>query len=172
MLQKVEWKEKVWKKKMHNKPRDRSLMRIVKQNRFRIWVELHKVMDWVLGSRHQEPPHTDCQGIWLQLLSEASYQAKERKNWTVAPVVQSPLFRWEQFCISLGNQVLESGGRMEKAHSPSCLKSSVSSTVCDDLGCMSSAGFGPLCFLKNQRHCNPVTNTFWSTSCFLLLTSF
>ncbi len=35
---------------------NRSLMRIVKQNRFKNLGELHK--EWT-GSRHQEPPHTD-----------------------------------------------------------------------------------------------------------------
>ncbi len=35
---------------------------------------------------------------------------------------------------------------------------------------MSSAGVGPLCFLKTNVTA-PVTKTFWSTSCFLLLTS-
>ncbi len=35
----------------------RSLMKIVKQNRFKNLGELHE--EWRLGSRHQEPPHTD-----------------------------------------------------------------------------------------------------------------
>ncbi len=39
-------------------------------------------------------------------------------------------------------------------------------------GAMSSAGVGPLCFFENQHHCTRLPNTFWSTSCFLLLTSF
>ncbi len=54
-----------------------------------------------------------------------------------------------KFCISFGNQgprVWRKGG---EAHSPSCLKSSVkfpqSVMIC---GAMSSAGVGPLCFLK------------------------
>ncbi len=46
------------RKKMHNQRENRSLMRIVKQNRFKNLGELHK--EWTeLGSRHQEPPHTD-----------------------------------------------------------------------------------------------------------------
>ncbi len=51
---------------------NRSLMRIVKQNRFKNLGELHK--DWteagVKASRFTAQP---CQGIWLQLSSEASY---------------------------------------------------------------------------------------------------
>ncbi len=37
-----------------------------------------------------------------------------------------------------------------EAHSPSFSKSSVKFPVCDDLGAMSSAGVGPLCFLKTK----------------------
>ncbi len=78
--------------------------------------------------------------------------AKEKKNWTVAQwSKQSPLFRWEQFCISFGNQgprVWRKGG---EAHSPSCMKSSVKFPQSVMIwGAMSSAGVGPLCFLKTN----------------------
>ncbi len=77
--------------------------------------------------------------------------AKEKKNWTVAQW-SKVLFSCEsKFCISFGNQgprVWRKGG---EAHSPSCLKSSVkfpqSVMIC---GAMSSAGVGPLCFLKTN----------------------
>ncbi len=55
-----------------------------------------------------------------------------------------------KFCISFGNQgprVWRKGG---EAHSPSWLKSSVKFPQSDDLGAMSPAGVGPLCFLKNN----------------------
>ncbi len=45
-------------------------------------------------------------------------------------------------------KVLESGGRGKKFISPSCLKSSVKSVMI--WGAMSSAGVGPLCFLKTN----------------------
>ncbi len=38
----------------------------------RIWVNFTR-NGLRLGSRHQEPPLQTCQGIWLQLSSEASY---------------------------------------------------------------------------------------------------
>ncbi len=66
-------------------------------------------------------------------------------------MVQSPLFRCEQFCISFGNQgprVWRKGG---EAHSPSCLKSSVKFPQSVIIWvAMSSAGVGPLCFLKTN----------------------
>ncbi len=50
-----------------------SLVRIVKQNRFKKLGELHK--EWTLGwGQGIKSLHTQtCQGIWQQLLSEASY---------------------------------------------------------------------------------------------------
>ncbi|KAI2663404.1 DNA replication ATP-dependent helicase/nuclease DNA2 [Labeo rohita] len=40
--EKVKWKEKVWKKKMHNQRENCSLERLVKQNRLKNLGELHK----------------------------------------------------------------------------------------------------------------------------------
>ncbi|KAI2657156.1 Transposable element Tcb2 transposase [Labeo rohita] len=72
--------------------------------------------------------------------------AKEKKKWTVA--------QWSdesKFCISFGNQgprVWRKGG---EAHSPSCLKSSVKFPQSVMIwAAMSSAGVGPLCFLKTK----------------------
>ncbi len=49
-----------------------SLMRIVKQNRFKNLGELHK--DWIeTGVKASRATTQPCQGIWLQLSSEASY---------------------------------------------------------------------------------------------------
>ncbi len=68
-----------------------------------------------------------------------------------------------------GPRVWRKGG---EAHSPSCLKSSVKFLQSVMIwGAISSAGISPLCFLKTNVTA-PVTKTFWSTSCFLLLTSF
>ncbi len=67
-------------------------------------------------------------------------------------MVQSLLFRWEQVLyILFGNQgprVWRKGG---EAHSPSCLKSSVKFLQSVMIWhAMSSAGVGPLCFLKTN----------------------
>ncbi len=78
--------------------------------------------------------------------------AKEKKNWTVAQW-SKVLFSDESKCfqISFGNQgprVWRKGG---EAHSPSCLKSSVKFPQSVMIwGAMSSAGVGPLCFLKTN----------------------
>ncbi len=110
-------------------------MRIVKQNRFKNLGELHK--EWT-----EAGGYSCCQRrlTW----------AKE-KNWTVAQW-SKVLFSYEsKFLISFGNQgprVWRKGG---EAHSPSCLKSSVKFPQSVMIwGAMSSAGVGPLCFLKTN----------------------
>ncbi len=55
------------------------------------------------------------------------------------------------FVFHLETKVLESGGRVEKLIAPSCLKSSVKFPQSVMIwGAMSSAGVGPLCFLKTN----------------------
>ncbi len=76
--------------------------------------------------------------------------AKE-KNWTVAQWSKVLFSDESKFCISFWNQgprVWRKGG---EAHSPSCLKSSVKFPQSVMIwGAMSSAGVGPLCFLKTN----------------------
>uniref|UniRef100_A0A9J8BCS9 Tc1-like transposase DDE domain-containing protein n=1 Tax=Cyprinus carpio carpio TaxID=630221 RepID=A0A9J8BCS9_CYPCA len=76
--------------------------------------------------------------------------AKE-KNWTVAQLSKVLFSDESKFSISFGNQgprVWRKGG---EAHSPSCSKSSVKFPQSVMIwGAMSSAGVGPLCFLKTK----------------------
>ncbi len=95
-----------------------------------------------LGSRHQEPPHTDVS----RNLATSCRQRRTVAQWSKV------LFSDEsKFCISFGNQgprVWRKGG---EAHSPSCLKFSVKFPQSVMIwGAMSSAGVGPLCFLKTN----------------------
>ncbi len=128
----------------------------------RIWVNF-KRNGLRLGSRHQEPPHTDVSRnlatVVVFLLLSHSWTtdnirgltwAKE-KNWTVAQWSKVLFSDESKFCISFGNQgprVWRKGG---EAHSPSCMKSSVKFPQSVMIwGAMSSAGVGPLCFLKTN----------------------
>ncbi len=129
----------------------------------RIWVNFTR-NGLRLGSSH----HTQtCQGIWLQLsysytvvvkplLNHRQHQrrltwAKEKKNWTVAQWSKVLFSDESKFWISFVNQgprVWRKGG---EAHSPSCMKSSVKFPQSVMIwGAMSSAGVGPLCFLKTN----------------------
>ncbi len=122
---KLSGRKKCGRKRCTTNRENRSLMGIVKQNRFKNLGELHK--EWTEAGvkasratthrRVKEFVHSCCQRrlTW----------AKEKKNWTV-PQWSKVLFSDEsKFCISIGNQgprVWRKGG---EAHSPSCLKSSV-----------------------------------------------
>ncbi len=140
-----------------------SLMRTVKQNRFKNLGELHK--EWteagVKASRattHRRVKEFgySCIPLVKPLLNHRQRQrhltwAKEKKNWTVAQWSKVLFSDESKFCISFGNQgprVWRKGG---EAHSPSCMKSSVKFPQSVMIwGAMLSAGVGPLCFLKTN----------------------
>ncbi len=114
--------------------------RIDKQNRFKNLGELHK--EWTeAGVKEFGYSYRQRRLTW----------AKEKKNWTVAQWSKVLFSDESKFCISFGNQgprVWRKGG---EAHSPSCLKSSVKFPQSVMIwGAMSSAGAGPLCFLKTN----------------------
>ncbi len=130
----------------------------------RIWVNFTR-NGLRLGSRHQEPPHTDVSRnldtvVVFLLLSHfwttdnvrgVLPGLRRRKTWTVAQWSNVLFSDESKFCISFGNQgprVWRKGG---EAHSPSCMKSSVKFPQSVMIwGAMSSAGVGPLCFLKTN----------------------
>ncbi len=148
--------------------KNRSLMRIVKQNRFKNLGELHKEWTEAGVKASRATTHRRVKEFGNSCHQWRLTWAKEKKNWTVAQWSKVLFSDESKFCISFGNQgsrVWRKGG---EAHSPSCLKSSVKFPQSVMIWCaMSSAGVGPLRFSLH-----PFTKKFWSTSCFLLLTSF
>ncbi len=75
----------------------------------------------------------------------------KRKKLYCCSVVQSPLFRCK-FCISFGNQGPRVWRKSGEAQNPCCLKSSVKFPQSVMIwAAMSSAGVGPLCFLKSSQ---------------------
>ncbi len=122
----------------------------------RIWVNFTR-NGLKLGSRHQEPPHTDVSKNLATVVVRGILPGLRREELDCCPVVQSTLSDESKFCISFGNQgprVWRKGG---EAHSPSCLKSSDKFPQSVMIwGAMSSAGVGPLCFLKTTS-LHPVT---------------
>ncbi len=131
-----------------NQRENRSLMRIYKQNRFKNLGELPKEWTEAVVNASRATTHRrvkefgySCRLTW----------AKEKKNWTVVQWSKVLFSDESKFCISFGNQgprVWRKGG---EAHIPSCLKSSVKFPQYVMIwGAMSSAGVGPLCFLKTN----------------------
>ncbi len=112
-----------------------------------------------LGSRHQEPPHTDVSRNLATVVIRGVLPGLRRRR-TVAQWSKVLFSDESKFCISFGNQgprVWRKGG---EAHSPSCLKSSVKFPQSVMIWvAMSSAGVGPLC-CENQRHCTHLPRHF------------
>ncbi len=145
---KLSGRKKCGRKRYTTNRENRSLMRIVKQNRFKNLSELHK--EWTeAGVKASRAPHTDVSRNLATVVVRGVLTGK--KNWTVAQWSKVLFSDESKFCISFGNQgprVWRKGG---EAHSTSCLKSSVKFPQSVMIwGEMSSAGVGPLGFLKTN----------------------
>ncbi len=76
--------------------------------------------------------------------------AVEKKNWTVAQWSKVLFSDESKFCISFGNQGPRVWRKSGEAQNPCCMKSSVKFPQSVMIwAAMSSAGVGPLCFLKS-----------------------
>ncbi len=74
---------------------NRSLMRIVKKNQFKNLGELHK--EWTeAGVRASRAPHTDVSRNLATVVVRGVLPGLREEELDCCPVVQSPLFRWEQ----------------------------------------------------------------------------
>ncbi len=171
---KLSGRKKCGRKRCTTNRENCSLMRIVKQNRFKNLGELHK--EWTEAGfkasratthrRVKEFGYSCRIPLVKPFLNHRQHQrrltwAKEKKNWTVAQWSKVLFSDESKFCMSFGNQgprVWRKGG---EAHSPSCMKSSVKFPQSVMIwGAMSSAGVGPLCFFENQRHCTRFPRNF------------
>ncbi len=150
---KLSGRKKCGRKRCTTNRENRSIMWIVKQNRFKNLGELHKEWTEAGVKSSRVTTHRRVKEFGYSCHQRCLTWAKE-KNCTVAQWSKVLFSDESKFCISFGNQgprVWKKGG---EAHSPSCLKSSVKFPQSVMIwGAMSSAGVGPLCFSKNQRHC-------------------
>ncbi len=147
---KLSGRKKCGRKRCTTNRENRSLMRIVKQNRFKNLGELHKEWTEAGVKTSRATTHRRVKEFGYSCRQRRLTWAKE-KNWTVAQWSKVLFSAESKFCISFGNQgprVWRKGG---EAHIPSCLKSSVKFPQSVMIwGAMSSAGVGPLCFLKTN----------------------
>ncbi len=106
---------------------------------------------------HQESPRSDIfrKRATKPLLNQKHRQkhliwAKEKKNWTVTQLSKVLFSDESKFSISFGHQGPRVWKKSGEAHNPCCLKSSVKFPQSVMIwAAMSSAGVGPLCFLKS-----------------------
>ncbi len=126
-------------------------MRIIKQNRIKNLGELHKEWTDAGVKASRATTHRRVKEFGYSCRQRRLTSAKEKNNWTIAQWSKVLFSDESNICISFGNQgpiVWRKGG---EAHNPSCLKSSVKFPQSAMIwGAMSSAGFGPLCFLKTN----------------------
>ncbi len=126
---------------------------------------------------HQESPRSDVfrKRATKPLLNQRHRQkhltwAKEKKIWTAAQWSKVVFSDKSKFCILFGNQGLEEDwrGTESKLLEAQCEVSEVS----DDLGCRDGLLVLVHCVLSSPKSTQLSTRRFWSTLCFLLLTSF
>ncbi len=133
---------------MHNQPREPQPYEDCQAKSIQ---ELHKEWTEAGVKASRATTHRRVKEFGYSCRQRRLTWAKEKKNWTVAQWSKVLFSDESKFCISFGNQgprVWRKGG---EAHSPSCLKSSVKFPQSVMIwGAMSSAGVGPLCFLKTN----------------------
>ncbi len=148
---KLSGRKKCGRKRCPTNRENRSLMRIAKQNRFKNLGELHEEWTEAGVKASRATTHRRVEEFGYSCRQRRLTWDKEKKNWTVAQWSKVLFSDESKFCISFGNQgprVWRKGG---EAHSLSCLKSSVKFPQSVMIwGAMSSAGIGPLCFLKTN----------------------
>ncbi len=157
-------RKKCGRKRCTTNRENRSLMRIVKQNRFKNLGELHKEWTEAGVKASRATTHRRVKEFGYSCRQRRLTWAKEQKNWTVVQW-SKVLFSDEiKFCISLGNQgPIESGGRVEK------LIAQVSWSPV--LSFQSLWWFGVQCHLRVLVHCvfwkptslHSFTKKYWST---------
>ncbi len=138
----------------------------------RIWVNFTR-NGLRLGSRHQEPPHTDVSRNLATVVVRGVLPGLRRRRTGLLPSGPKSSFQMRaSFVFNLETKVLESGGGVEKliAHvswSPVLRFHSLwwSGVQCHLLVLVH-------CVFWKPRSLHPFIKKFWSTSCLLLLTSF
>ncbi len=114
----------------------------------RIWMNFTR-KGLRMESSHQEPPHTDVSMNLATVVIRGVLPGLRKRRTGLLP--RGSKSDESKFYISFGNQgprVWRKGG---EAHSPRCLKSSVKFPQFVMIwGAISSAGVGPLCFLKTN----------------------
>ncbi len=147
---KLSGRKKCGRKRYTTNREKRSLMRIVKQNRFKNLGEFHKEWTEAGVKASRATTHRRVKEFGYSCLQRRLTWAK-KKNWTVAQWSKVLFSDESKFCISFGNQGPRVWRKCGEAHSPSCLKSSVKFPQSVMIwGAMSSAGVRPLCFLKTN----------------------
>ncbi len=152
---------------------NRNLMRIVKQNWFRNFGELHKEWTEAGGSKHQEPPHTDVlMNLATVVVIGVSPGLRRRRTRLLPSGPKSSFQMRASFVFHLETKILESGRRAEKLTAQVAWSPVLSFHSLWWFGVQCYLLVLVLCVFWKPTSLHPFTNKCWCTSCFLLLTSF
>ncbi len=169
---KLRGRKKCGRKRCTTNERTAALWGLSSKIDSRIWVNFTR-NGLRLGSRHQEPPHTGVSMNLATVVVRGILPGLRRGRTELLPSGPKSSFQMRaSFLFNLETKVLESGGRVEKL-----IAQVAWSPV---LSFHSLWWFGVQCHLLVLVNCvfwkptslHPFTNTFWSTSCFLLPISF
>ncbi len=110
---KLSGRKKCGRKRCTTDRENRSLMRIVKIDS-RIWVNFTR-NGLRLGSRHEEPPHTDVSRNLATVVVRGVLPGLRRRRTGLLPSGPKSSFQMRaSFVFHLETKVLESGGKVEK----------------------------------------------------------
>ncbi len=103
----------MWKKKIHNKPREPQPYEDCQTDSI-IWVNFTR-NGLRLGSRHQEPPHTDVSRTLATVVVRGVLPGLRRRRTGLLPSGPKSSFQMRaSFVFHLETKVPESEGRVEK----------------------------------------------------------
>ena len=159
---------------MHNQPREQQPWEACQVKLIQEFGWTSQGMDWGLGSRHQEPPHTDVSGnlatVVVFLLLTHSWTTdnirgilpglRRRRTGLLPSGPKSSFQMRASFLFHLETKVLESGVRVEELITQVAWSPVLGFHSLMIWGAMSSAGVGPLWFFENQSHCTRLPRHF------------
>ncbi len=109
------WVEgKVWKKKMHNQPREPQPYEDCQAKSIQEFGWTSQGMNWGWGQGTKSTTHRRVKEFGYSCRQKRLTWAKEKKNWTVAQWSEVLFSDESKFVFHLETKVLESGGRVEK----------------------------------------------------------
>ncbi len=157
---------------MHNQPREPQSYKGCQAKSIQEFGWTSQRMDWGWGQRHQEPPHTDVSRNLATVVIRGIRPGLRRRTGLLTSGPKSSFQMRASFVFNLETKVLESGGRVEKLRAKVAWSPVVSFHSLWWFGVQWHLLVLVHCIFWKPTSLHPFTNTFWSTSCFLLLTSF
>ncbi len=153
--------EKVWKKKMHNQPREPQPYEDWQAKLIQEFGWTSQGMDWG-WDQGIKSHHTDVSRNLATVVVRGVLPGL-RRGTGLFPSDPKSYFQMRAsfFFISFGNQGPRVWRKGVEAHSPSCLKSSVKfpqSVI--DLGCIIICCCWSIVFFENQRHCTHLPSNY------------